>query len=888
VSDDDRWRRAYRREDTKEQVKRNIDAEFQAHLDMRVEELRARGLSEEEARARAREMLGDVARAAGDCERTDRKWLLRDRIGHVLGSVIKDLSLALRMFRTNPLFAFMASLCLAVGITFTAATYTFLDATILNPLPFEDADEIVMVGKVSYAEDWHVLMSPYADFRDWEAENHVFADLAAYSWEIFSITDLDSPVRLRGSEITESFDDVLRVSAFLGRTFTPADFAPDAERVALLGYGLWQRAYGGDPEVVGRLITLDGQHRHRVVGIMPPNFTFPDFRELWVPCLPRDTQDRTWNRYIVFGRLRGGVSLETAHAEMTTIGARIAAAYPESDNPGEVRVVPYGRYLTQSLSTPLVIIFLVSCLVLVLACSNLASLMLSRATSRTRELAVRAVLGAGRGRLIQQLMVESLVIAAVGGVVGILMGRVSLDLLLAKFPRDVPGFLQFEMNGQVLAVLGGIIVLSGILFGLAPALSVRRGALGASLRLDTVRMSAGRNLARVRSSLVVFQIALATLILSLTGVVVRSYIQSQHHHIGVDSDRLLGQRLSLPYWAYSTPESFVAFFRDGMERLSALPEVEAAEYVSHAPAARTDWRSTVTTNEIAADPDRPFREVRARVVSPGYFAAAGIPLLSGRDFAESDQDDGPQRVVANASLARLLWPGEDPVGRTLYRSHEIDPESARQVIGVVGDVRHGGPAVPAGPCVYFLMDLRAVHSAGWLIIRTARDPASLSSLMRQTLQGLDPQLALPAPQTVVDLAREKTWRTIFSTWILTVVASFALVLALVGILGVVAYSVANRMHEFGIRMALGADTGSILRAVLLKGALMAGVGISAGMVAAFGAARFVGSVLVNTSGRDPLVFAVVFVLLASMTLLASYLPARRVTHIDPVEVLKEE
>lgn len=892
MSGSEKWRRAYRREDTKDQLKRNVDSELQAHLEMRVEQLRAQGLSEEEARARARGMLGDVAGAATACKRTDRRWLIRERAGLILGSLIKDVGYALRIFRTDPLFAAMASFCLAVGITFTAVTYTLLDGTLLNPLPFDDGDELVMVGRrSSFSGAWTWMQSSFTDFRDWEDENHVFQDLAAFTWKSFTITDLDNPVRLTASEVTDALDEVLGVGAALGRTFTPADFAPGAERVVLLGHAAWQRVYGGDPGVVGRLITLSEEHRHRVVGIMPPNFTFPDSREMWIPFPPEGPRNAFLSTYVTIGRLRDGVPIETAQAEMTEISARLAALRPEREERREVQVVPFGPHLFRALSTPALIIFVVGCLVLLLACANLASLMLSRATGRARELGVRAVLGAGRGRLIQQLMVESLVIAMVGGVVGIAMGRVGLSLLLANLPGAVPGFIQFEMDGPVLTALAGIVVLSGVLFGLAPALTVRRRALGDSLRSDTVRMSAGKGFAYIRSSLVVFQIVLTTFVLSLTGIVVRGYIQSQDHRMGVDTDRLLAQYLMLPSWAYPDPENRLSFFQEGRDRLQARPEIEAAAYISQVPAARSDGTTFVSTSEMATNSERPFIRSHVRTVSPGYFATAGITLLSGRDFADSDPDNGPPLALVNASLARILWEEEDPLGRQVFksfRSMEPDMERPIEVVGVVADVRQRGPGEEAGPCLYIPLNLSNAHSDGWLILRTAGDPVSLSAVTQGVLREIDPRLPMSRPRTIVELARERNWLTIFSTWIFTVVSTFALILALLGIMGVVAYSVTNRMREFGIRLALGADAGSVIRAVLRRGAIMAGVGIAVGMTVAFGAVRFVASVLVNTNDRDPVVFAVVFVLLASMTLLASYLPARSIAHIDPVEVLREE
>jgi len=884
----EKWRPLLRREDTREQITRNIDAEFNTHLEMRIKQLMDEGLSEEDARARAESLLGDAGPAARLCERTDRTWLVRERVGHFLGSIVSDTVYALRIFRTSPLFACMAALCLAVGITFITVTYTILDDTLIHPLPFEDADELVMVGQVdTVPADWNWMWSSHPDFLDWEEQNHVFEHLALFSWSGASITDLDEPVRVSTSEVTIGFADVLKVAPLLGRDFVPADYLPGAEPVALIGHGLWQRAFGGDPAVIGRWITLDGESRHQIVGVMPPHFSFPDFRELWIPFMREEPGPRTMDNFITFGRLRDGVSLDAAGAEMRQIGARLIEEYPENEERGDVRVVPFGPFLFRPLRTPLLVIFIVACLVLLLACSNLANLMLSRTAGRTRELSVRAVLGAGRGRLIQQVMIECLVIALAGGVVGVVLGRLGLNLLLSNMPREVPGFMQFEMNLQVLAALTGIVITAGFIFGLAPALAVRRGALGTALRSDTVRMSSGKRHALFRSSLVGFQITLATVILAVTGLMVRSHLESRTQRLGVDSERLLGQNLGLPEWAYPARESRQAFFREAVERLCNTPGIENAAFISVAPAARNDMRETVCTSESAANSDRPYLVSRLRIVSPGWFATAGIPLLAGRNFTEADLTESRNVALVNESLARLLWGDEDPVGRNFFMSREPDPEWIHDVVGVVGNVRHGGPAEEAGPCFYLPHSLNYTRSGGWLVVRASGDPQALAPVVREVIRDLDPQLATIAPQTIIDLARERNWQTILFAWILGVIAVFALVLALLGIIGVVAYAVTNRRHEFGIRLALGASAGSVVRSILRQGAAMAGTGIAAGMVVALAAVRFLSGMVAGTSTRDPAVYAVIIVILAMTTLLASWLPARRIG-IDPVEVLREE
>jgi putative ABC transport system permease protein len=893
MSAGEKWWPFFRREDTREQINRNIGAEFDAHLELRIEQLKAEGWSEEEARARAEALLGDAGRASRICERTDHTWLLRDRAAHFFGSILSDACYALRLFRTSPLFACMASLCLAVGITFITTTYTILDDTVLHPLPYEDADELVMVGRDdTILIEMNFIWSSYPDFLDWDEQNHVFEQMATMSWDIYALTDPDDPQRIFGSSVSPDFLSLLRVTPLLGRGFVPDDYLPGAEPVVLIGYGLWQRAYGGDPAIVGHRMTMNGQEGWQVVGVMPPGFSFPSYQEAWTPLRRDEPGPRSNTSNITVGRLRDGTSIEAAEAEMRQIQARLVEAYPDQypadGPPSEIQMAPFGSFLFRAMQSPFLIIFIVGCLVLLLTCSNLANLALSRAADRTRELSVRAVLGAGRGRLVQQVIIENLLIALAGGVIGIGLGHLCLRLLFNHLPFVLPRYMQFDINLRVLAALIGIVMLSGVLFGLAPAFAVRRNAPGASLRSDSTRMSPGRKHTRIRSSLVVLQIGLATIILAVTGVMMKSYLESQARRVGVDTEHLLGQYMGLPVWDYRTPESWVTFFQTGVERLRSRPGIEAAAFISQAPAARTEWTTSICTNETAADSEQPFLVSRVRTISSGYFDTARIPLLSGRDFNSGDSAEGQRVCIVSRTLARTLWGEADPVGRSLYRAREPDPERMFQVVGMVEDVRYGGPGTEAGLCFYLPLSLTMPRTDGWFLVRSSGKPRALASVLRTTIREIEPHLAMSPPRTVTELAWERNWRTIIVTWIITVIAFFALLLALVGIIGIVACEVSNRRHEFGIRMALGADSRSILRTVLTRGGSMAGIGIGAGLVVTLAAMRLLSSMATGLDTGHPMVLVGVIVFLITTTLLASYLPARRIMRIDPVEVLREE
>jgi len=889
VSEREKWRPLLRREDTPEQIARNIDAEFNAHLELRIKQLMDEGLSEEDARARAESLLGDAERAAVLCERTDRSWLLRDRVGHFLGSVAGDVGYALRIFRTSPLFACMAALCLAVGITFVTSIYSFLDGILINPLPFEEADELVMVGTHDYVSgDGRYLGSTYPDFLDWETRNHVFEHLAIFVWGAFTITDLDDPVRVASNEVSAAFTDVLAVTPVLGRGFTPDDYRSGAEPVVLISHGLWQRAWGGDPDILGRLITLNGVNRYQVVGVMPPHFTFPDYRDLWIPFRPAEPGPRSFPRHITFGRLRDGVSLDAARAEMHQIGIQVAAEHPEIEGRREVRVVRYGPFFTDPLRQPLLIIFIVACLVLLLACSNLANLMLSRATGRARELSLRAVLGAGRGRLIQQVMIESLVIALAGGVLGIVLGRLGLKLLLAHVPIELPGFMQFELNPGVLAALSGFVILSGFIFGLAPALAVRRGALGSSLRSDSLRMSSGRRHSLIRSGLVVVQISLVTVILLVTGMVMKSYHASHAAQLGSENNRLLAQYVSLGSWAYPEQESSLAFFSEAVDRLRNSPGVVDAYYATSALANMTNSMESIYSDETIRNSAQSLFWCNCWVVSPGYLTSTGVSLIAGRSFTELSEGERSKAIIVNEALARRLWADGKALGRSCYRSREPDPEHVFTVVGVIADEQFSSSGAAAGPRLYQPLVRDTSRRYGWLLVESGGEPRDLAPVLRETIRDLDPHLALTAPRTVDELLRERNWRTVVFAWILGVIGIFALLLTVVGIVGVVSYAVTSRRREFGIRLALGARAASVTRNVLGRSALRAGVGIAIGLAIALATMQFLSRILDNAEPHDPVIYAVVIAFLVTVTLLASYLPAYRIGRIDPVEVLREE
>jgi putative ABC transport system permease protein len=806
----------------------------------------------------------------------------------------QDLRYGARMLLKNPGFAFIAVITLALGIGANTAIFTVVNSLLLRPLPYPEAERLAVVATTMRREQVEVRSTSYPDFVDWRDHNTVFEQIAARNSASFSLLGTGEPERVNGELVSANYFTLLGVQAARGRAFLPEeDRTPDTHRVAVVGHGLWQRRYGGSPNLVGQTIQLsDGNYS--VVGIMPEGFRgISDTAELWLPMMMNSavrpasdlqTRDQRWLRAIA--RLKPGVSMQQAQTEMDTIARRLEQTYPATNANRGAQVMSLHEQLFGSMQLMLwILLGAVGCVLLV-ACTNVANLLLQRAATRQKETAIRLALGATPRRLIQQLLTESLLLALIGGVLGMLVALWSVDFLVALSPVTFPSFIKLTLDARVLGFSLLVSVLTGVLFGLAPALQAARPALNEVLKDGGRGTSGGLGRSRLLSSLVVSEIALALVLLVGAGLMIRSLQRLQAVDPGFDSDHLMTMRFSLPAQKYPRAQAEV-FNQQFRERLRALPGVQAASLSTDLPlSGDTSAGPIELEGQTVVPADSEVRMYRHRV-TPQFFATLGIPLAKGRDFTAGDHAQAPNVVIISEALARRYWPGEDPIGKRLREEGADNPWCS--VVGVVADVKYRGlPQNPnADPDVYFPLLQRPNNNLS-LAVRTEADPASLTAAIRSELQKLDPDLPVFGVTTMAQRVANQTTQARFSTWLLGIFGGLALVLAAVGIYSVMAYAVEQRTNEIGIRLALGARAGDVLRLVIGQGMRLALLGVALGVSAALALTQLMKRLLFGVAAADPLTYAVITLSLAIVALLACWIPARRATQVDPIIALRCE
>ena len=800
----------------------------------------------------------------------------------------QDLLYALRRLRQAPGFALVAIATLALGIGANSAIFTVVHAVLLSPLPFNEPDRLVMVSQV-----WQGRPTVYSpqNFLDMEAAAQSFESLAAIDGGGVTLTGRGAPVRLEVAEVSVPFFGVLRVPPVLGRTFLPGENEPGHDKVAVLGYRLWRERFGADPAIVGRNVQLN-RESYVVVGVAPPGFAYPEGVEIWTP-MEYDAQLRTKSRgawYLtVIGRLKPGVTVEHAREEVSTIAARLAAQYKDIDEGVGGTVRSLHEATVGSSRTALLVLLGAVGLVLLIACVNVANLLLARAAAREGELAVRAALGAGRGRLLRQLLTESVLLAVLGGAAGILLASLSLDTLLGLQPEGVRRLGEVRMDRAVVAFAAGLSVLTGILFGSVPALQLMRRATAQSLREGGRGLLSGRG-HRLRGGLVVGQVALAMMLLAGAGLLIRSFVQLRRVDPGFRAPGALTFRIALPESAYKDDERRVAFFDELMAQLGALPGVRSAGTVMGMPLSGTRFNLTF---EVAGRPKLPLAQqpsMEVRVASPGYFEAMGIPVLRGRGFERGDRAGSPQVVVLSQTAVRRFFPGEDPLGKSItvgWRRGEGQPPAGGEVVGIVGDVKEAGLAEANPPEIYLPYAQMPVSSMD-VLLRTSVGPMTLAPAAATVVHGLDPELPIARLRTLDDIVARSISEPRFYVVLLGAFAGTALFLAALGIFGVMSYAVVQRSREIGIRVTLGAHPAHLRRMVLGQALLLAVAGVVVGLLASLALSRVIAGLLFDLSPTDPGTLTGVAVLLTAVALLASYLPARRATRVDPLVALRSE
>ncbi|HEY0380187.1 MAG TPA: ABC transporter permease [Pyrinomonadaceae bacterium] len=800
----------------------------------------------------------------------------------------QDIRYGIRVLLKTPGVTFVAVLALALGIGANTAIFSVVNTVLLRPLPYDKPEQLAVALNFNQKRGLTQNSFSFPNFSDYRAQNNSFDSLAAYN-DTSSALAGESPEQVAGVSATADVFRVLSVKPLLGRTFAPEDERPGGVPVAVISHGMWQRRFGSDPNVVGKQITLDGRSK-TVIGVLPADFKFQfteDPPEFWTPMDPDDdlNKQRGANYLHLLGRLKDGVTLRQAEAELKAIASRLEQQYQSENANRTITLVSAQENLVGDLKPTLLVLLGAVAFVLLVACANVANLLLARAAGRGREMALRTALGASRPRIIRQLLTESLLLSLIGGVLGLLLSLWGIDLLGAFVPADIPRVGETRLDLTVLFFTLGATLLTGLIFGLAPALSATKLHLNEALKEGGRSASEGRGRHRMRSLLIVSEVSLSLVLLVGAGLLIKSFIRLRNVNPGFDARGVLTASLSLSSVKYQEEEQQTRFIEQAVARAAQVQGVEAAGAVMPLPFSGNNLSISYAVDGQPEPPPGERPVSGARVITPGYLRAMGIPVIRGRDFTERDDDKAPKVVLINETLARKHFAGDDPVGKRLNLGlNDINGE----VVGVVGDVRSRNLSKEAGPEFYVPYAQVPIGDVSLVVRTSSADPTPLTQALRSAVQEIDRDQPLYEVHTMNALVAESVSRQRFSMTLLALFAGLALMLASVGIFGVMSFLVTQRTHEIGIRMALGAQRRDVLKMIVGQGMKLTLVGVALGLAAAFALTRLMSSLLYGVSATDPLTFAGVSLLLAAVALLACYVPARRAMRVDPMVALRYE
>ncbi|HKP85995.1 MAG TPA: ABC transporter permease [Blastocatellia bacterium] len=800
-------------------------------------------------------------------------------------TIFQDLRYGVRMLVKSPGFTIVAVVALALGIGANTAIFSVVNNVLLRPLPYSDPGRLMTLRSYNIPKHPDFPVSP-GDFLEWQDQNTVFDGMCAYRTGSYNLIGSGEPERLRAGFLSAGLITMLGVTPASGRDFLPEEDQEGSAGVVLISHGLWQRRFGRDPNIIGQSLTLSGSS-FTVIGIMPPTFKFPeDDIELWTP-IAFDSDDRQSHgaHFIsVVGRLKPGVSVNEAQSEMDAIAGRLREQFPNSNSGWYARVTPMLDYAVANIKPALLVMLCAVAFVLLIACANVANLLLARAAARQKEVAIRRALGAGRWRIVRQLLTESVLLALVGGGVGLLIAVWGVDALVALAPEDLPRVRDVGIDRYALLFTFAITLLTGVIFGLAPAVEASKPNLNETLK-DAGRGSTG-GLGRKRLSnlLVIAEVALALVLLVSGGLMMRSFLKLLEVNPGFNPQNVLTVNISLPFKKYSDDDKQAAFVRQLSERVAALPGAQSVGVTNVMPIVN-DFNLGFVIEGQPRGTNAELPSTKYYGVSPDFFAAMGIPLLSGRVFTERDNKDSTRVVIINETMARRYFPGVDPIGKRMHIT--MGKEIWREIVGVVGDVKQNGLDHETPVQTYEPL-AQEPSTFMTLVVRSESDPMKLSAAIRGVVLALDSEQPVYAFMPLDRILDDSVAQQRFSMLLLAIFATVALVLAAVGLYGVMAYSVTQRTHELGIRMALGASSRDVLRLVIGQGFLLTLIGVGIGLTAAFFLTRMMESLLFGVSATDPATFAAISAMLAGVSLLASYIPARRAMKVDPMVALRYE
>ncbi len=869
----------------RKRILEELDADIRDHIARETQDNIDRGMSPEEARYAAMRKFGNVTIVKEEAQEVwNFVWL-----EHLLA----DIRFGLRMLRKNPGFTAVAALTLALGIGANTAVFSVVYAVLLRPLSYKDPAGLVVlhettprIGTVSVS---------YPNFLDWRDQSHAFSQMAAVQSVDFNLAGVTQPENISGDAVSPNFLSMMGVRPFLGRDFDASEEKAGTAPVLLLSYSLWQSHLGGDPSAVGKTITLDGRS-FTIVGVLPSNYRSVDKTDVMLPIgvWATNNADAIKERsergdMVVIGRLTPGVRLARARAEMEGIAARIEKEYPASNDQFSVALQPIRDAFVKDIRPAILVLFGAAMFVLLIACANVANLFLVRGASRTKEVALRIALGASRGRIISQMLTESFVLASLGGVLGLALAVGGIRGMGQLIPADMLSGAAANLNSGVLLFAACVVALAAFIFGLAPALQLTKPDVQSELKEGGRAASAGAAQNRVRGALAIAEISSALILLVGAGLMMKSLYRLLEVDPGFRPDRVLTMGMDLRTQQYSNDPAVLNFWQQVLDRVRALPGVEGAAVGTHIPLTDSHGRTDITIEGMALPRPGNYPHPDVHTVSPGFVAALGIPLLRGRTLTDADNENAPPVGMINAMVARQFFPNEDPVGRRFMFGHPSAKNAPKwcTIVGVVGDTKMYGLANPARLEVYvpFRQD---ANSDMTLVVKSGADPAALTSAIREAVQSIDKDQPLIAISTMKELVSNSLATRRMTLVLLGLFSGLALVLGAIGIYGVISYSVAQRTHEIGIRMALGAPRRGVFRLVVGEGLKLAGAGIAVGIVAAFGLARLMSSLLYGVSATDFETFAGVAILLALVAMLACYVPARRAMRVDPMVALRYE